>query len=211
MGRDPSWDRRGPPLGVRDRRRPIFRGLLRALRRRQQTPIPIAAPESGVRSAQASASGAGRPSWLGGDCGTIDDCRGGILADRGGDRARVIGSNERQDAMAGVEYQRCFLAQAAGIQTRPVTQRGAAPDPAPSGERPDGYPAHLTNGLIRNALGTPWKVVPVDEHRIGGALDPAILVQGVHWLTLRSLAPWTARLSFSARRSPGQKGRHRPS
>src|ERR1017187_1864521 len=120
MGRDPSWDRRGPPLGVRDRRRPIFRGLLRALRRRQQTPIPIAAPEPGVRSAQASASGAGRPSWLGGDCGTIDDCRGGILADRGGDRARVIGSNERQDAMAGVEYQRCFLAQAAGIRTRPA-------------------------------------------------------------------------------------------
>src|ERR1039457_2329320 len=92
----------------------------------------------------------------------------------------------------GVEYQRCFLARPAGIQTSPVTQRGAAPEPAPSGERPDGYPAHLTNGLIRNALGTPWKVVPMDEHRIGGALDPAILVQGVHWLTLRSLAPWTA-------------------
>ena len=57
---------------------------------------------------------------------------------RGGDRTRVIGSNERQDVVAGVEYQRCFLARAAGIQAWAANQALAfgywdngAPDAAP--------------------------------------------------------------------------------
>ena len=57
-----------------------------------------------------------------------------MLADHGGHRVRIVRSDERHDAVAGVEYQRFLLARTARIQAGPVLQRGTAPDPPPSGK-----------------------------------------------------------------------------
>jgi hypothetical protein len=49
----------------------------------------------------------------------------------------------------------------------------------------------------------------MDEHRIGDALDPAILAQGVHWLTLAQPGTVDGIACPSVRgEAPGQKGDH---